>query len=353
LDRTKDQIRLLSFSSFENMEFAVSIFAISECPAYDALSYVWGIEDKSTERTIRLNGQDFSVRHNLFTALTALAWTPDPHRGNESSEDSSAKYLWIDALCIDQENVLERNHQVQLMKSIFSQARCVKVWLGNECEGALDVPDYGRWDRHIPRPALRGQQSRWFEEIDGMGDSGTLRPFINAEYWRRVWTVQEFEVANEIIFIAGNSTMKLPAMLRKLEGLRVKRVDTSYYHRSRSPSLHHNENSIPFDASLSKEAVPLMGRLRDRGQPGRTELWWLISKFSDKKCSDPRDTVYGLLGLSVDERWEPPRQLMQADYTLTAKQLCEQLRDLKIEFWRLSPLLKDAARAEGYDPHVR
>jgi hypothetical protein len=79
-------------------------------PQYEALSYVWGpIEMKS----ISLNGQSCDVRENLFDALVTLR------------HENQQRTLWVDAICINQDDMKERNHQVSRMGSIYSQAEKV------------------------------------------------------------------------------------------------------------------------------------------------------------------------------------------------------------------------------------
>jgi hypothetical protein len=72
---------------------------------------------------ILLNGKIFSVRQNLFDFLY-MACTEPKVLGL-----TQEKY-WIDALCINQSNIPERNHQVAQMGDIFGSAQCVHVWLG-------------------------------------------------------------------------------------------------------------------------------------------------------------------------------------------------------------------------------
>jgi hypothetical protein len=83
---------------------------------YTALSYTWG--DAPADCIIELNGQPFHVRRNLWDFL------------DRARKADFVWYLWIDALCIDQSTVRERNHQVALMGKMYSQAREVLVWLG-------------------------------------------------------------------------------------------------------------------------------------------------------------------------------------------------------------------------------
>ena len=82
-------------------------------PSYFALSYVWG--PKSPTFHILINGERSAIRENLYNFLLQSA----PCDG-----------LWIDALCINQQDNPERSHQVQLMGSIYRQAQMVWAWLG-------------------------------------------------------------------------------------------------------------------------------------------------------------------------------------------------------------------------------
>ncbi|KAF6809796.1 heterokaryon incompatibility protein [Colletotrichum sojae] len=127
--------------------------SISEAPTYDALSYVWGL-DNSPE-PISCNGQQMPVRNNLILALRHLrplpswvahdtwpeshalhsshnAWKCIARNRNELSPDDKFQHnlIWIDSLCINQSDTAEREQQVKLMDRIFSRAETVKVWLG-------------------------------------------------------------------------------------------------------------------------------------------------------------------------------------------------------------------------------
>jgi hypothetical protein len=91
--------------------------------AFDALSYVWG--DTNDRLPILIDGKELLIIRNLWLALYQLreSFTADP---------MTQGMFWIDAICIDQTNLDERSHQVRLMAVIYSQARQVVVWLGEE-----------------------------------------------------------------------------------------------------------------------------------------------------------------------------------------------------------------------------
>ncbi|KAH6715591.1 heterokaryon incompatibility, partial [Leptodontidium sp. MPI-SDFR-AT-0119] len=86
---------------------------------YQALSYTWGKADGSNLK-IWVNGVLVPVRRNLLCALRVLR--ADPMAGSLP--------IWIDALCINQQDVLERGHQVDMMGVIYRGAQRVIAWLG-------------------------------------------------------------------------------------------------------------------------------------------------------------------------------------------------------------------------------
>ncbi|KAF5251167.1 hypothetical protein FANTH_3711 [Fusarium anthophilum] len=95
---------------------------------YSALSYVWG--DTSQQEYILVNRVLFRIRRNLYQALTQL-------RSN-----GVLGWLWIDSLCIQQNNIDEKSYQVGLMKAIFSSASRVYSWLGESTRSTDIAMDF-------------------------------------------------------------------------------------------------------------------------------------------------------------------------------------------------------------------
>jgi hypothetical protein len=126
LDNSKDQIRLLSIcpakDESEPISCSLEVVNLADSLSYEALSYAWG--DPARTHCIRLNKSCFKVTRSLGTALPCLRKT------------DATRTIWIDALCIDQENIAERNSQVLIMRDIYQQAWRVVVWLGNHDEPA-------------------------------------------------------------------------------------------------------------------------------------------------------------------------------------------------------------------------
>ncbi|KAM0492237.1 hypothetical protein ACHAP8_010100 [Fusarium lateritium] len=95
---------------------------------YEALSYAWG--DPLDCLSIEVNGSQKSITVNLFNALRRLRYA------------ESERYLWVDALCIDQENDVEKSHQVQLMSNIYSRTTTAILWLGDFSDGPNEKANY-------------------------------------------------------------------------------------------------------------------------------------------------------------------------------------------------------------------
>lgn len=90
--------------------------SLASAPNFVALSYVWGSE--TDKAPFILNGAEVQVTKNLSIALRHL------------QQDTEQIWLWIDALCVDQSNVKEKNEQVLHMRDIYAAAESVTVWLG-------------------------------------------------------------------------------------------------------------------------------------------------------------------------------------------------------------------------------
>lgn len=154
---------------------------------YEALSYTWG--DLRLQDSISLNRNITSVTVNLFGALEDIRL------------DHGTRLLWVDALCIDQNNTMERNHQVKQMGTIYKKAKRVLAWLGRpknlgEVQIAPSILDF--LDQYPFKLGLEFSgtpKEKWME----------LMALCELPYWRRLWIVQEIGLAAEIHLYHGRS----------------------------------------------------------------------------------------------------------------------------------------------------
>jgi hypothetical protein len=124
----KDGIRLIRLDQPTD-PYTFSTFMIEDSPRYHALSYCWGELDRS--ETISCNEGILKVTPNLKLALAELEAIPQLRT-----------WLWIDQISINQGDLQERSHQVQLMPKIYKRAIRTVIWLGpsspNHAQGSLD-----------------------------------------------------------------------------------------------------------------------------------------------------------------------------------------------------------------------
>lgn len=130
-------------------------------PSFIALSYAWG--SNRMTHTILVNGHEVHVTANLHQALYQL------RRQDESV------LLWADAICINQQDVQERNHQVSHMTKIYSAAQEVVSWLGEGTEAS---------DRAMELIAVSTNELSKQEPFRLQGD---LDDIFSRSYWSRVW----------------------------------------------------------------------------------------------------------------------------------------------------------------------
>jgi hypothetical protein len=137
---------------------------------YDALSYMWG--DPAPAGRIYISGKALPVASNLTMALQYLRY------------DDKPLIIWIDAICIDQQNYDERAEQVQLMRKLYRRANTVRIWIyepdiDRDCDAIIALHNFPR--------ALHNDH----EKCKSMGKNPSfwdpLIPMFRNEYWNRVW----------------------------------------------------------------------------------------------------------------------------------------------------------------------
>ncbi|GAB1311762.1 Heterokaryon incompatibility domain-containing protein [Madurella fahalii] len=241
---------------------------LQQDPVYEALSYTWADEsgDDSLCRSIQC-GDDglIAITKNCEAALRSLR-KRDIHRR-----------LWVDAVCINQSDVLERSHQVKNMIAIFRAALRVVVFIG---EGNVKT---NRLVEYISRDSGGELPKLW-----------DIVSLFQCRWFHRIWVLQEVAVAKDIVVIYGPMQMTWADM------------------------VEHGNLFLKLMAARRHLAPPppmLSYGLLQKSMPGhrttRLDLLSLLQISRNCSCKDPRDKVYAITGLLRDERTLP----LQADYS--------------------------------------
>lgn len=282
--RGEDDIRLLklSFTGITRISQEVSYEIVEKCLTeisgqFVAISYRWGI--LKPDRAIP------STNSNAPILVTRTVKTMLEHIVG----DLDVPYVWIDAICIDQNDNFEKNSQVTMMGKIFSCARSVRVWLGR-CAEEADESFLWFWLKVLLRPGIRDSmaEAQSFEEADKY-----LKLILQPEWFERVWVVQEVCLAREVLFHFG----KIVISLDRLHEIVIRRL--KYPH---TPAIvdtrHRGPNDFLFTSfSVLQEFHTVRSFIQERSQEGLRSLSELYGSFADQKATDPRDHVYALLGL--------------------------------------------------------
>jgi GTPase KRas protein len=194
LDIEKYEIRLLKLKEGTGpLEYSLEYASLIKPPKYIALSYCWGGEEKTREVNIEAGGK-INVTENLAEALWGLRFKMD------------TKMLWVDALCINQEDLGERGQQVRVMRQIYSNAKEVISWIpyatctpvdiaGGYSSNRGAVIEYlirnkfnGKGTKDQPQPRTRESQppDGWIRDRWEV-----INNFFSEPYWTRVWVIQE------------------------------------------------------------------------------------------------------------------------------------------------------------------
>ncbi|KAK3985284.1 heterokaryon incompatibility protein-domain-containing protein [Cladorrhinum sp. PSN332] len=289
LDPTLKQIRLVqllpSSTVSDDIVFNLLTVSLASNPEYIALSYVWG--NPAATSCIAVNGVPFQATTNLVAALRQIRLKDEP------------VVLWIDAICINQNDKTEKSTQIQLMRDIYQSARAVTVWLGEadiHTERAIKIMSFTAYLSRSGTGSdtiLEAMEATMREE-----DIAALISFLQRDWWSRIWVIQEVAVAPRALFLCGQNAMvfhdfkdayvcwsglikghqgPLQGPMRRLNDvIQMTSARVILWQHAR----HHMEESLR-DSLLNKQYA----------------LEYMLEESWNFDSTNPRDKVYAWLGL--------------------------------------------------------
>jgi hypothetical protein len=261
------------------LECQTRIVPLSDNPEYEALSYVWGDGPDTTE--INVDGKRASITQSLAAALRRIRLP------------STTRTLWVDQLCINQDDVEEKALQVPLMGQLYSKTTQCLIWFGeinsqfslSAAQSALDVIRFiygykkdGTWEGWPPPPVLASDEA--LEEPMQALKSISMGP---NPWWRRVWTLQEAILPSKGLVLWGPLSIPWGVI-----------VTAGFLHlRNYMPELDHVSHSHrKVIGGLFSHTIGLQWAKEATNGPLDTAFRW---NFRD--ATNPLDKVYALLGL--------------------------------------------------------
>lgn len=233
-----------------------------------ALRYTWRTEK---QHVIVCNGKSIRVQENLYELLQELR-----------RQQAGNQRYWIDAICINQQDVEERNQQILLMPAIYTAASRVISWLG-PCPLILDDPRI-MGSVHL---TLSDSDLRSSDPISTLRAAARLY-LTSRSYFNRVWIVQEALLPTQLDFLIGSHQLSPSELEVAIE-------------------LNYRSLQLPFSDLLLGLRVPVDGLLTSRKLYRSRQNWTLadhLSSAAGRQATDPRDLVFAGLGLLKDSRSE-------------------------------------------------
>lgn len=283
----------------------MSIISLDTPPDYHAVSYVWGEPDPSNSYTISINGVPLIVRPSIWKFL------------NQMQSERFEGLLWVDAICINQNDLPERGHQVAVMGQIYKRATMVHAWLGDKGEGTqlamhqIATTDWGAvWDA-----IMKDKRDHWSDK-----DFASVSQIWNCEYWTRLWVVPEFVMAKEITIRCGSHQMQ-GELLEKLVDNTGALSILPKEKRWQMPT----KPSTRLGLQIVKERL---NRLRSQ-MLFAEDFAHILTSLGRGYCADNRDRMYAFLSFSllVSNQLKP-------DYTKTILQIFIEVCDAELGDYR-------------------
>ncbi|KAM0328623.1 hypothetical protein ACHAQA_005034 [Verticillium albo-atrum] len=285
---------------------------------FKALSYTWGTGKRT--HWIDIGGSALTITASLDTALRHIR------------SDDQDVIIWIDQICINQDDVIEKTSQVQLMREIYSKADQVIVWLGPptdrsdelmDCwqeigQAALDLNIQSYYTRE-GLPVLQSMMNnlspqdeigRQFKALVDRASS-RFKPLFQATialhrrpWFHRVWVVQEAALCPDTVFQCGLKTVPFDLVSPAYEVFDASMIRLT-------GKIPDGETLKIMHAAQNRSSGPIVGsrrrsqRYRVGGDGYGDELFHLLRRFfvgRGTEATHSRDRIYGLLGLAADAK---------------------------------------------------
>lgn len=309
----------------------LTIWPLQDTPTYHTISYTWG--DPTPKRAVHVDDRALQVPESSFAVLRQLAYF------------KTSRYYWIDAICIAQGDVAEKNGQVALMGSIYQRAEhtlvCLDGNIDDKVESVLSMISELEVLDLLPTrlPARQHPDTIWADLVAGADEEteneaneealiANFTAFFDAlghrlsdfmvgltdlssrSYFDRVWVIQEIILATSASVYCGTACIAVTAIERYMNA-----VGLIWDAISNRGDAEAEESPISFMRKLQRLASPLVNvegwrmkgdatrlieyRVLAEGRCG-TQLFLpheALFLTQHRSCADRRDAIYGMLGL--------------------------------------------------------
>ncbi|KAH7305636.1 heterokaryon incompatibility protein-domain-containing protein [Rhexocercosporidium sp. MPI-PUGE-AT-0058] len=322
LDFDTYEIRLLQLhwgSELTQINCSLEYASLIDPGPYIALSYCWGNPEATelthaagiaglpplerfiqSDKTIHVDGIALKATKNLVSALWEI------RKLKRKTGDGTFTRLWVDAVCINQNDPQERSHQVRSMRQIYSRAQEVLSFVGlgrlpggpfpNVSQDIIEavsrlkiIHGTSDWEKRTATPSSLGQKGNPNPKIPaletrGVADFKEYSQFFSEPYWKRAWIIQEITVGPKVTILyqgiefLWDDTVAFFALLRKSD--RAQQFPQFQF-------LNGLDHLLEFRERFFVKRTPIT-------------LFEALNLSRKALATDPRDKIFALLGLCHD-----------------------------------------------------
>ncbi|KAM0411027.1 hypothetical protein ACHAPD_010851 [Fusarium lateritium] len=304
--RLKDKKEIRVFVLLPGKEDDVLRGVIQTCPfkdpiAYNTVSYVWGGNQQPRYKLLTPEGV-LNIQASLFLVLKRIRKTDKP------------MVLWVDAICINQNDKKEKSQQVKLLPQIFQRSECTYAFLAKDPGHDTAIKMLTR--AFIDLIGINDKTSESLSDISECPDDlakfevpsqndpiwQDLAELLDHTWFKRVWIVQEAVASPSVIFVCDKLSIGWNVMSQALTYL-------------------DSGRSLPPEVSVAMEPFTTLDNLREwDARQTRWSILLLLEGFRGLQSGLKRDRFYALLGIACDGNlpdFEPDYEIPFEDVVIT------------------------------------
>jgi len=328
LNISRNEIRLFSVMpgvEADDIQIYMTSTSLDYPLPYDALSYAWhddhlfpGDKGQTSEVLIVYDSATY-LQDSAQVPCLAIGKNLAAYLRAHRKSERKGRLLWVDAICINQGSMEERNVQVLRMTNIYQTAQKAIVWLGptgKESGLAVDFIETltDRWQRNDYMWTAADHE--WFKKSLTTGEHleewRALVDLLGRAWWERLWTVQEIVLARDSEVVCGDTTI-MWSRFRELYLVIDQNLNTIL-------GSKEEQGAVGTLQHLNK-IITRTFLYREQKQNRTCDLLQILNLTRIYVASDPLDKIYGVLGLAKDAE----RIMPKPDYSLSIDRLLQSL----------------------------
>ncbi|KAI0866556.1 heterokaryon incompatibility protein-domain-containing protein [Xylaria cubensis] len=348
----------------DDLHVSLHDYPLSSCPDYIALSYTWGEPSRPPDPTYQIFTQEprcFPIRcggyllrgtRNLRTALRYLRWGQRIFKNNDAfnriTVNVEAAYqtlgssrlldlYWIDALCIDQDDLFERSTQVTYMGEIYKKASLCVIWLGERTDSTKSATKlifelvqnnelFNAWTEIASLPTTNkiSKFERVLSHIINKIPRKTiveLAIFLSHTWFSRIWVLQEAALAPKIALQYGPQFMDFRDLVTIGQYIGIAKGTIPLLADIGIETIESLGLQIPGRAGSFTEALrmlAMLGSVRRTFKEGKMPAFLdVMAMVGRSESTDPRYRIYGVLAITAEFQADL-KHTIYPDYTSPA-----------------------------------